>query len=721
MLWGSNAVVAGLSLIGRRRDVAHVHHLLGESRLVTLTGPPGCGKTRLAAVALEGIGIRHPDGVVVVELEALTDDSAVPGEVLASLGVTGTRRRSTTVEALAARLGSRRLLVLLDGCDGVRSAAAELSASLLARCCRLTLLLTSQEPVGARGELAWRVRPLRADATSLLLDRMATWRPGLRLAAEEIEVLGRVCRRLSWLPLALEVIAPAVADLRPLEAERRLGRGAPATGGMEPLPPHEALAAAFDVGHGLLAVGPLRILRRLAVLHGWWPRRSVLAVCAGRGLSAPAIEDIAAELADRHLLRRRVGPGSTPAYRLPAALRGLVGRLLFDSGEEPDTLRRHRRHYLVLPDRRLGTDWLEAERADIRAVLADQRVPACGRLRLAVWSGPLWRRGRWEEGRRWLDPGQAGSAGGALRAAVLSELGRLAAAEGSPAEAQAYLTHSLACGTWRRPGRRLAAILTDLAAVERRLGDIDLARHHLNRALVAAAQPGPERARAHLGLANLAVDCRDLPEAMTRVHEALRDGGPGLESELFAALRGLARELAGEDPERALVLAAAAEAAATARRTVRASPQGWVELAMAAVGPAAARASWEAGAGLDLATALTQASVAPAVPAAVAGPWAGLSRRQAAVLDLAAAGLTDKQIAARLGVSFGTVRTHLERMYRRQGIRGRTALVAGWSAWRAAGGSGSALLPTPADLLNSADLSATPPARTLGGRAAGRW
>jgi predicted ATPase/DNA-binding CsgD family transcriptional regulator len=669
----------------RQREQVHVGRLLSRRRLVTLTGPPGIGKTWLARrVAAQFAGDRT-DATNVIELEHLADGACLHEEVALGLGVPR-RPGWSPARTLVEELPHRQALVVLDGCEAVAAACASLVADVVGRCPGLTLLVTSRAPLGVYGEVAWAVPPLDGEEAGALLGR---------LSPQAGRGIGGQCRRLGGLPLALELMAPVLAEA----AQPPLAEG-------RPLPPELAFRLSFALSQASLPA-PLRsLLPRLAVFTGCFRPDSAARVCASGQLPAAGVRAGLRDLARRGLIHERPGRRGTTFLVLRRPVREAALRQL-GALDRRATQLAHRRHWLELagygsaePGRpAMWTEHLLEERDDLRAVLRDGAAPAEERLQLAVAAGGLWERGRWHEGRRHLRTLLGGQPAGPLRASALHRLGRLEALDGRLASGREYLACSLTIGASDE-----GALQDDLAAVARRQGDRELAFGHLDRALrlAAAHRDRVAAAGARLGLGELALDEGAHEEAAYHFRAALDAVGTGDQRLLARGLRGLCLAEAGQDPARALALAAAAERTGADDEEPCLHPLsdlGPLHRAREVLGVEGSAAAWAAGGALDPAEALALAvdgrpgaSLAADRPAA--DPWARLPRRQVDVLNLAAAGLTDKEIAARLGISLRTVRTYLERLYRRQGVRGRTQLVARWAAWQAASGGASALLPT---------------------------
>ncbi|MFD1531283.1 BTAD domain-containing putative transcriptional regulator [Pseudonocardia aurantiaca] len=457
---GSNLPEPLTDLIGRDAAIADVCDRLQSDRLVTLTGPGGVGKTRLAVETARRVAGSFPDGVWFVELAALArppDQDAVPQlaemiltalDVRIGAGLPDPAELVGAVERLAEVLRSRRLLLVLDNCEHVVESVAAVGELLLRSAQGLRLLATSQEPLALAGEVVWSVPPLevpdlgadlptltRAGAVRLFVARASAASRGFTLDDETARAVGVLCRRLDGIPLALELAATRVRALGVHGLVDRLDdrfrllatghRGAP--------PRQQTLLAMIDWSWELLT-GPERtVLRRLAVHADGCTLEAAEAVCGDAGLS---VLDQLVRLVDRSLVVVVDGPG-LPRYRLLESVAAYCVDRLRDADETERIRQRHQRFYLDLVERAephlYGSDqrrWLrrlDAETANLRATLgaAVRDGDAEGALRLVNALTWYWfLRGRLAEARRSLaaalDTTGPDAAAPALRARALA-------------------------------------------------------------------------------------------------------------------------------------------------------------------------------------------------------------------------------------------------------------------------------------------------------------
>lgn len=382
-------------IVGRDEAVAEVTGLLRERRLVTLTGPGGVGKTRLAVEAARQVEEAFPDGAWLVEFAGAGGELA---EVVAAAlelrddGVWGLRpdgeRPPTTAERLAEVLRGRRTLLVLDNCEHVVDEAASLAELLLRAAPGLVVLTTSQEPLALAGETLWAVEPLDADGAAALFTARATASsPGITLDAAAREAVRGICRRLDGIPLALELAATRVRALGVHGLLERLDdRFRLLDSGLRGAPARQAtLRAVIDWSWDLLSAPERTVLRRLAVHAEGCTLAAAESVCAGEsaadGDGDVVVGDVLgllARLVDRSLVVAVDGPDG-PRYRLLESVAAYCLERLRDEGETEAVRERHLAYYLRVaeeagpalrgPDQRLRLAHLDAETPNLRAAL----------------------------------------------------------------------------------------------------------------------------------------------------------------------------------------------------------------------------------------------------------------------------------------------------------------------------------------------------------------
>jgi predicted ATPase/DNA-binding SARP family transcriptional activator len=475
----SNLPSALTSFIGRRREIAELLALAGRTRLLTLSGPGGAGKTRLAievARRLASAG-EVPDGVWLVDLSGVRDGRLIPAAAAASLGLTLTGARPTTA-AVAEQLADRKAVVLLDNCEHLLGACAEFAMALLERCAGVALLATSREPLRLPGEVTWRVPSLelpdlrlpagparlaRLDSVQLFLERAGNASPAFRFDTATALPVARICLRLDGMPLALELAASRVAHLAAAELAARLDDAlATLAGRIHGVPDRQAtLAATLDWSHDLLADDEQAVFRRLSVFAGGFALDAAEEVCAG-GLSEP-VALVVSRLVDKSLVAVETS-GEQARFRLLEVIRQYAAGWLAASGELAARQRRHARWYAsraesLDPDLGSGvvgepSPWFAVESGNLRAALSTSLGEMPGRaLATAVAMWRSWMaRGLHAEGLRWLAQAlEACPAPSPLRARALFATGVLEVRLGRP---------------WRGP-----AIGAEIVALGRELGD----------------------------------------------------------------------------------------------------------------------------------------------------------------------------------------------------------------------------------------------------------
>ncbi|SNS64167.1 Predicted ATPase [Actinomadura meyerae] len=392
------------SFIGRTADLARVDGMLARARLVTLTGPGGSGKTRLALEAAERAAGHAPGGVRLAALAAVTDPAEVPAAVGTALGlremapIGAPAPAQDPVGRLVAALAERRLLLVLDNCEHVLDAAARLAGTLLERCPGVRILATSREPLGITGETLWPVEPLAppppdagpeeaaaSPAVRLFADRAAAVSPGFAVTAATAAPVVRICRALDGMPLAIELAAARLRAMTPEKVADRLDDRFRllAAGSRTAMPRHRTLRGVVEWSWDLLD-GPERTLwRRLAVFPGGATVASAEAVCAGPGLERGDVLDVLTALVDKSLL---AVAGPEPRYRMLETIRAYGLERLAESGEEDAVRRAHAEYFTALAEE-AEPHLYRAEQLPWLRRLTAESGNASAALRWAIGSG----------------------------------------------------------------------------------------------------------------------------------------------------------------------------------------------------------------------------------------------------------------------------------------------------------------------------------------------
>jgi predicted ATPase/class 3 adenylate cyclase/DNA-binding CsgD family transcriptional regulator len=408
------------SFVGRDAELTQLRELLAENRVVTLTGAGGVGKTRLAIQVAAAMAPEFGDGVWYVDLAPLTDPELVPVTVARALGLPDQPGRST-MDSLLGLVRDRQLLVVLDNCEHLLDASAELVVALLGGAARLTVLATSREAIGVAGEVSWRVPSLSLtdQAIDLFTDRARHARPDFEITPDSAAAVTEICRRLDGLPLAIELAAARVRALSLAEILDSLhDRFRLLTGGARTaVRRQQTLRASVDWSHALLTEPERVLFRRLAVFLGGFDFDAARAVAGGGDVARYQVLDQLTLLVDKSLVVASEGgvTGDRTRYRLLETVRQYALEKLGESGEADAVRARHRDHYTALAavlDSPAGRDYeqrlkqAEIEIDNLRAAFGWSRENSAIELALALASSlqPLWLgRGRLREGSAWFD------------------------------------------------------------------------------------------------------------------------------------------------------------------------------------------------------------------------------------------------------------------------------------------------------------------------------
>jgi predicted ATPase len=448
------------SFVGRGHELRELLALVARTRLLTLAGAGGAGKTRLALELAREVQGEYAQGGTFVELASVSDGRLVAATVAAALDVGSLPGRSS-LEGIADFLSSRTLLLVLDNCEHVLAATAKLADTLLRAARNLTILTTSREPLRVGGEVVYRVPSmaipdpehrlapeelLRYESVQLLRDRAAAAVPDFAIDSENAPDIARICFRLDGLPLALELAAARIGALgtatlaERLDDSFRLLRAGDRVGPTR----QQTLVATLEWSHDLLDEEEKTLLRRLAVFAGGFDLAAAEAVCSGDGLEVAAVADLLARLVEKSLVSADdLGRGRR--YRLLETVRLYALERLEAAGESSALDERHSRWAMATAEREGGSPGLDREAANLRAaheaLLAREPQDA---LRYCVALSPFWlRRIDLQEGRRRLHESlAAGPERTALRAASLLAMSAIDYRAGDLARAEAHARES---------------------------------------------------------------------------------------------------------------------------------------------------------------------------------------------------------------------------------------------------------------------------------------
>ncbi len=566
------------SFVGREKEIREIRELLGQTRLLTLTGAGGAGKTRLSLQVAAELVESYDDGVWLVELDSLPEPGLVPQAIAAVMGV---REHSSQplLNSIIENLRSKNMLLLLDNSEHVIAECARVADTLLRACPDLRILVTSREALGIAGETAWTVPSLslpdtqqpqltpsdlsQFEAVQLFVARAVAVQPDFKLTEVNAAAVAQICRRLDGIPLAIELAAARVKVLKTTEIAARLAdRFSLLTGGSRTaLPRHQTLRGAIDWSYELLSEPERVLLRRLSIFAGGWTLAAVEALTTDEAgeirdegvdfilhlkRGEPSfILDLLSNLVDKSLVVVDK-QGDETRYRMLETIREYAREKLVGSGEAQEIAARHLGLVLQLaeqaepqlfgPEQGWWFQRLELEHDNLRAALSwSEQAPGDRErgLRLAGALSRFWfSRGYLHEGRRWLETAleQNKHAQPAMRAKALNGLGLLVFAQGNYQAAQVVLAEGVEL--YKQVGDKwgTAFALTNLGLQFYSQGEFIKAASLLEESLTVAREIGDKRliALALNGLGEVARYQGDMDRARAHYQESLelaREGG----------------------------------------------------------------------------------------------------------------------------------------------------------------------------------------------------
>jgi predicted ATPase/class 3 adenylate cyclase len=467
------------SFVGREDEVAAVRELLQAARLLTLTGPGGTGKTRLALRVAEDVLTDFADGAFFVDLSAVTDPALVPSAIAQALGVAEIADRPI-LDAVTEHLREREVLLILDNFEQVVEAAPVVE-DLLSAASRLKVVVTSRVVLSARGEHEYPVPPLEPPSTEVLPDlaalegveavqlfteRARAASPAFRLTEENAPAVAEITARLDGLPLAIELAATRTKVLSPEQMLPRLDRRlAVLTSGARTLPERQrTLRGAIAWSYDYLEPAEQRLFTRLSTFTGGWTLDAAEAVCVPEELGIDLLDGLSS-LVDKSLVRRSEPQAAQPRFSMLETIREFGLERLHDEGDDRVTRRRHAEHFLGLvreaephltaEDQAEWLDRCEREHPNIRAALR-WAIDSGHSEQAQAAAGALWRfwqqRGHLGEGRRWME--------------------EVVAMPSDQTEARAKaLIGAGGIAWWQKDREAAGRFYEEAVAIERRLGD----------------------------------------------------------------------------------------------------------------------------------------------------------------------------------------------------------------------------------------------------------
>ena len=513
-----NLPASRTSFVGREQEVREIKRGLSMTRLLTLTGAGGSGKTRLALEVARDLVGAYSDGVWLVELAPLSEGPLVPRAVATVLRVQE-RAAQPLVDTLVEVSRNRDLLLLLDNCEHLVEAAASLADALLESCAKLRILATSREPLGVAGEVRWTVPALSTpdvgrtpvgqleiyESVRLFAERARHRESSFALTTSNARPVAEICERLDGIPLAVELAAARVGTLGLSEISGMLGDSLRllTAGGRTAAPRQRTLRGTLDWGHDLLSKSEKSLFRGLSVFAGGWTLDAAESVCSGEGIGQREVLDLLSALVNKSLVVTEASGAGELRYRFLEPVHQYARERLEASGEGENFRRRHAAFYLALaeeaeprlrgPDQAAWIQRLDAELDNLRTALAwlpehgeAERGLRLGSALLFFWT---WR-GSHQEGSNWLEEGlrRGDAVAGAIRAKALNSLADIKIMLGDYERSHALLQEGLWLYRAAGDAEGIAACLCDLGWLATFQGDFPRAKSLLEESLVWARE-----------------------------------------------------------------------------------------------------------------------------------------------------------------------------------------------------------------------------------------
>lgn len=509
------------SFIGREKEMAAIRALLKTTRLLTLTGSGGTGKTRLSLQVGADVLDDYKDGVWLVELAALTEAALLPQTVATALHLREERGRPIS-ETLMENLKDKSLLLLLDNCEHLLAATAQLADFLLKYCPQVRILASSRERLGISGEQVYRVPSLRlpeveqrhtaesllgCEAIQLFTERAVLHNSTFSLSETNASALVSVCHRLDGIPLAIELAAARIRSLSVEEIDRRLDqRFRLLTGGSRTLlPRHQTLQSLIDWSYALLNETEKSLLCRLSVFSGGWSLTGAEQICSGNGIDEGEVLDLLTGLVDKSLVIAEEQEGAS-RYRFLETIRQYSREKLQIRGEAEKIREKHQEFYLKFAEETSTLLYGPQQAALMRTLEIDHEnfreglifcIAARDRITAGIRLGAALRR-FWEiygyirEGREWFDLLLTQCDGVEMPFQAMAHHQAACFADRSGDYESSRQHYEKALAVWERLENRtkIAGVLSDLAIVARKEGDLLKARSLQERVLRMRREAG---------------------------------------------------------------------------------------------------------------------------------------------------------------------------------------------------------------------------------------
>lgn len=527
------------SFIGRDREIVNIKTLLDETRLVTLIGSGGVGKSRLAVEVGHQVLNEYSHGVWLVELVSLSDPNLLPQAVATALGIWELKGHNL-IDLLTGFLRDKRYLMILDNCEHMLDACANLARHLLTSCPSLTILASSREALGLEGERSYQVPSLslpdekspslkslaQSEAITLFIDRSQTSLPGFRLTEDNAQALAKVCRRLDGIPLAIEMAAARMNLLRVEQVANRLDdRFHLLTAGSRSALPHQqTLRGTIDWSYDLLMDKERNLFQKLSIFAGGWDLEAAEFVCEGNGVKAYDVMDLIDSLVSKSLILAERQPGEETRFFMLETIHQYAREKFLESGNTEQVRQRHFEYYFSLMQQahqtRYGDDkgfevakWLdqiEIEHDNLRAalnwIIVEKKAESASQLIIVLnW---FWNmHDHHQEAREWSYKVLAiCTPGSRAYATILRIIGNQHFALGNYDQGRACLEESINLFQEFGETKELAISVQSLGWIATALGEYDEARRLIERSLNLSQQLADkyEIAWAYLSLGELA-------------------------------------------------------------------------------------------------------------------------------------------------------------------------------------------------------------------------